>query len=54
MKTGRTYELRLMALEKFAAENGDDAVFFGVNKRHFLAATLQTFMRECFVYLKLF
>jgi len=24
-KTARTYELRLMALEKFAAENGDNA-----------------------------
>ena len=48
-KTGRTNELRLIALEKFAAENGDDAVLFGENKRPFLAATVQTFMREFFV-----
>lgn len=53
-KTARTYELRLIALEKFAAENGDDAVLFGENKRPFLAATVQTFMRECFAYLWLF
>lgn len=48
-KTARTYELRLMALEKFAAENGDNAVLFGENKRPFLAATVQTFMRKCSV-----
>ena len=30
-KTGRTYELRLMSLEKFAEENGDDDVLFGGN-----------------------
>ena len=45
-KTSRTYELRLMALEKFAAQNGDDAILFGPGKRPFLAATLQTFMRK--------
>lgn len=45
-KTARTYELRLIALETFAAQNGDDAVLFGPNKRPFLAATLQTFMRK--------
>ena len=50
-KTARTYKLRLIALEKFTAENGDDAVLFGENKRPFLAATVQTFMRECFAYL---
>jgi len=43
-KTSRTYELRLIALEKFARENGDDAVLFGPNKRPFLAATIQTFV----------
>ena len=45
-KTSRTYELRLMSLEKFAEENGDDAVLFGPNKRPFLAATIQTYMRK--------
>ena len=45
-KTSRTYELRLMALEKFAECNGDDAVLFGPNKRPFLAATIQTYMRK--------
>ena len=45
-KTSRTYELRLMALEEFAVQNGDDAILFGPNKRPFLAATLQTFMRK--------
>ena len=50
-KTGRMYELRLIALEKFATENGDDAVLFGENRRPLLAATVQMFMRECFVYL---
>lgn len=45
-KTSRTYELRLMSLEKFAKENGDDAVLFGPNKRPFLAATIQTYMRK--------
>ena len=44
--TARTYELRLIALEKFVAENRDDAVLYGENKRPFLAATVQTFMRE--------
>ena len=34
-KTSRTYELRLMSLEKFAKETGDDAVLFGANKRPF-------------------
>ena len=45
-KTSRTYELRLISLEQFAQKNGDDAVLFGPNKRPFLAATIQTFMRE--------
>ena len=47
-KTARTYELRLIALENFAKTNGDDAVLFGPNKRPFLAATIQTFMRKYF------
>ena len=50
-KTARTYELRLIALEKFAVENGDDAVLFGEDKRPFLAATVQTFMRKCSVHI---
>ena len=50
-KTGKTYKLCLTALDKFAAENGDDAVLFGENKRPFLAATVQMFIRECLVYL---
>ncbi|XP_073237628.1 uncharacterized protein [Porites lutea] len=45
-KTSRTYELRLMSLEKFAEENGDDAVLFGPYKRPFLAATIQTYMHN--------
>jgi hypothetical protein len=45
-KTARTYELRLIAIEEFAASNGDDAVLFGESKRPFLAATIQTFMRK--------
>ena len=40
-KTSRTYELRLMSLERFAQQNGDDAVLFGANKRPFLAATIR-------------
>ncbi|XP_074608736.1 uncharacterized protein LOC141863159 [Acropora palmata] len=44
-KTSRTYELRLMSLERFAQQNGDDAVLFGANKRPFLAATIQTYMQ---------
>ena len=48
-KTARTYKLRLITLEEFAKKNGDDAVLFGSNKRPFLAATLQTFMRKCSV-----
>ena len=46
--TARTYELRLIALEKFARENGDDAILFGPNKRPFLAATIQTYLRKYF------
>ena len=46
--TARTYELRLIALEKFAWENGDDAILFGPNKRPFLAATIQTYLRKYF------
>ena len=45
-KTSRTYELRLMSLEQFAQQNGDDPVLFGPSKRPFLAATIQTYMRE--------
>ena len=45
-KTSRTYELRLMSLEQFAQQNGDDAVLFGPDKRPFLAATIQTYMRK--------
>ena len=44
--TARTYELRLIALEKFAKREGDNAVLFGENKRPFMAATIKTFMRE--------
>ncbi|KXJ10502.1 hypothetical protein AC249_AIPGENE18765 [Exaiptasia diaphana] len=45
-KTSRVYELRLMALEKFAKENGDDAILFGeATKRPFLAATIQTYLQ---------
>ena len=50
-KTARTYELRLIALEKFAVENGDDAVLFGENKRPFVAATVQTFLRKYFAHI---
>jgi len=54
-KTARTYELRLIALENFAMANGDGAVLFGPDKRPFLAATIQTYMRKCFpVFLDLF
>ena len=52
-KTARTYELRLIALENFAKANGDDAILFGPNKRPFLAATIQTFMRKCFLFILL-
>ena len=47
-KTARTYELRLIALENFATANGDDAILFGPDKRPFLAATIQTYMRKFF------
>lgn len=47
-KTSRTYELWLIALEEFPSQNGDDAILFGPDKRPFLAATLQTFMRKYF------
>ena len=43
--------VRLIALEKFARENGDDAVLFGPNKRPFLAATIQTFIRKFLYFL---
>ena len=43
-KMSRAYKVQLMSLEKFAEENGDDAVLFGPNKRLFLAATIQTYM----------
>ena len=45
-KTARTYELRLISLENFAQANGDDAQLFGPNKRPFLAATIQTYLRK--------
>ena len=45
-RTARTYELRLIALEQFASDNGDDAVLFGENKRPFMTATIQTYMRK--------
>ena len=45
-KTARTYELRLISLEKFAEANGDDAHLFGEGKRPFLAATIQTHLRK--------
>lgn len=45
-KTSRTYELWLMSLEQFSQQNGDDAVLFGPDKRPFLAATIQTYMRK--------
>jgi len=31
VKTGGTYELRLMSLEHFAQQNGDEADLFGAN-----------------------
>ena len=45
-KMGQTYEFRLMSLEQFSQQNGDDAVLFGPSKRPFLAATIQTYMRK--------
>ena len=45
-KMGQTYEFRLMPLEQFSQQNGDDAVLFGPSKRPFLAATIQTYMRK--------
>lgn len=45
-KTIRTYELRLMELEKFAIQNEDDAVLFGPEKNPFLKATILTFLRK--------
>ena len=45
-KTSQTYELRLVSLEQFAQQNGEDAVLFGPDKRPFLAATIQTYMRK--------
>ena len=54
-KTARTYELWLIALENFAMAKGDDAILFGPNKRPFLAATIQTYMRKFLqVFLDLF
>ena len=45
-KTARIYELRLMALERFAKREGDNAVLFGENERPFMAATIKTFLHE--------
>ena len=45
-KTARTYEISLIALEEFASTNGNDAVLFGNEKKTFLAATIQTYMRK--------
>ena len=45
-KMGQTYEFRLMSLEQFSQQNGDDAVLFGPDKMLFLAATIQTCMRK--------
>ena len=45
-ETSRTYELWLIALEQFVAQNRDDAILFSPNKTPFLAATLQTFMHK--------
>ena len=45
-KKSGTYELRLMSLEQFSQQNGDDAVLFGTSKRPFLAATIQTYVRK--------
>jgi len=44
--TARTYELKLLALEDFALKNEDDALLFGENKRPFMAATIQTYLRK--------
>ena len=46
--TARTYELRLIALENFAIANGDHELLFGLDKRPFLAAKIQTYMRKFF------
>ena len=43
-KTSRTHEFRLVTLEKFSQQNGDDAVLFDPSKRPFLAATIQKYM----------
>ena len=45
-RTSRSCELWVMSLEQFAEKNGDDAMLFGPNKRPFLAATIQTYMRK--------
>ena len=45
-KTSQAYGLRLMSLEQFSQQNGDDAVLFGPDKMLFLAATIQTCMRK--------
>lgn len=45
-KTARTFELRLMSLEKFAKENEDDAVLFGPGQRPYLSVTIQTFLHK--------
>ena len=45
-KTSLTFQFRLMSLEQFSQQNGDDAVSFGPSKRQFLVATIQTDMRK--------
>ena len=45
-KTSQAYGLRLMSLEQFSQQNGDDAVLFGPDKMLFLPATIQTCMRK--------
>lgn len=46
-RTLRLYETRLMHLEKFAAEQGDQAVLFGdKDKKPFMSVTIMTFLRK--------
>ncbi|KAK3749639.1 hypothetical protein QZH41_010759 [Actinostola sp. cb2023] len=45
-RTMRLYETRLLHLEEFALNQGDDAILFGANKRPFLAVTIVTFLQK--------
>ena len=45
-KTMRLYETRLIHLEQFARDQGDNAVLFGEEKQPFLAVTVMTFLRK--------